>query len=44
MSHRRLATARSTHRQPAVDSDQWLSWPAYIVAHMTKLANLGTAP
>jgi hypothetical protein len=29
---------------PAVDKGQWLSWPAYIVAYMTRLANLGTAP
>jgi hypothetical protein len=41
---RRLATARSTHRQPAVDRGQWLSWPAHIVSYMTKLANLRTAP
>jgi len=44
MSRRRLATTRSTHRAPAVDRGQWLSWPADIVAYMTKLANLGTAP
>jgi hypothetical protein len=44
MSGRRLATAQSTHRQPAVDSGQWLSWPTHIVAYMTKLANPGTMP
>ena len=43
MSHRRLPPPRSAHRTPAVDKDRWLSRPAHIVVHMTKLANLGMA-
>ena len=44
MSRRRLATARSAHREPAVDTGRWQSQPTPTIAHMTKLANLGAAP